>query len=164
MHDDDARRPPARGLLIFVGPAAVVGHGAAAEGVQRGLLEISIIDEDDEDLASDVDVLEIVPLTLWCRVSVAHKNQISLGEHDMCARRPGRYDDVLAGDERPGPVTDLKACRRAGGRETVERDRLGPATVLAARLEPGPCKLVRQIGDDLVLGGRGDPAALEVIG
>ena len=61
MDDHDAGGAAASALLIFVGPAAVIGHRLAAE-IAFPALEVGVVDQDDDDLPANVDVLEIVPL------------------------------------------------------------------------------------------------------
>src|SRR5690606_28899805 len=64
---DDQRRDGAAAGRFFelVGPAAIVGHRAAAEFAEAVFAlrrdEIGIVDQKDRDLALEVDALEVVP-------------------------------------------------------------------------------------------------------
>src|SRR3546814_2574563 len=53
-------------LLIFVGPAAVIGHRAAVE-LALGLLglPVGIVDEDDDRLPLHIDPGVVVPALFW---------------------------------------------------------------------------------------------------
>ena len=74
MDDQHARGAAPRGFLIFVGPAAVIGHRLAAE-IAFPALEIGVVDEHDEHLALDVVALEIVPVALGRGHAVADEDQ-----------------------------------------------------------------------------------------
>jgi len=77
VHDQDAGRALARGLLVLVGPAAVVGHCFAAE-VADAALEIRIVDQHDHDLAVQVDALEVIPLAFrsFHAITAEHQRQV----------------------------------------------------------------------------------------
>ena len=66
VDDERADRAAPRRLLELVGPAAIIGHRPAAEPagdrLARRRLEIGIVDQEDGDLAVQIDVAEIVPL------------------------------------------------------------------------------------------------------
>src|SRR5438445_473479 len=61
VDDEDSRGAAPRGLLIFVGPAAVIGHRLPAE-IAFAALEVGVVDEHDQQLALDVLTFEIVPV------------------------------------------------------------------------------------------------------
>jgi hypothetical protein len=69
--------PRAR-LPRTVGPAAIIGHRLPAEGagdrIARRSLEIGIVDQEDGDLAGQVDALEVVPLPLGRGDAVADEH------------------------------------------------------------------------------------------
>jgi hypothetical protein len=64
VDDQHACRAAALGLLELVGPAAIVGHRRAAE--ERGLIRgrWRVIHQHEEDLATHIHVLEVVPAEL----------------------------------------------------------------------------------------------------
>ncbi len=67
VNDDGARGALARGFLELVGPAPVIGHGAAAEAAIVAGFEIGIVDQDHGDLAAHVDAFVIVPVRVRAR-------------------------------------------------------------------------------------------------
>ena len=64
--------PLAGGLLVLVGPAAVVGEGLAGEEV--GIVGGRIVDDDEDDFAFDVDAGVVVPLVLGRGDAVADED------------------------------------------------------------------------------------------
>ena len=62
MDDECADSPATGGFLELVGPAAVVGEGRAGEEI--GVVGGRVADDDEDDLAADVDVGVVVPLVL----------------------------------------------------------------------------------------------------
>ncbi|VTO13307.1 Uncharacterised protein [Brevundimonas vancanneytii] len=162
MHDQHARRALTCGFLELVGPAAVIGHGLAAEGVQRRVFEVGVVDQDDDHLAAHVG-LEVVPLTLGRADAVADEDQRRVLQVDAVAGQAGRHGDFLALRQRLAPVAQLQLARDVGDGEAVQADRLGPAAVLAARREAGGRILAAQVVDDLLLGRGGDAAPLEAV-
>ena len=164
MHDDHARRPLPGRLLIFVGPAAVIGHGPAVEGVQLGLFEIGVIDQHDDDLAAHIDVLEVVPVPLRRIDAVADEDQRGVAQHHMTARQTGRDGDLLALGQRDRLAAGAQLqATEIGDTEAVEHHVLGPGPVGPARLEARSGILFAQIADGHVLRRGGDAPALEAI-
>src|SRR5690606_41918125 len=51
-----------------------LGHGLAAEGVQRRVFKVGVVDQDDDDLAAHVG-LEVVPVTLRRADAVTDEDQ-----------------------------------------------------------------------------------------
>ena len=88
VDDEDRRRALARSLLELVGPAAVVGHRVALERLRVELGRVGgigngrIVDEDEDRLALDVDVLEVVPVELGRLDAVAGEHHV--GVLDRC--------------------------------------------------------------------------------
>ena len=160
VHDQHARRPVLGGLLVLVGPAAVIGHGLAAEGVQRRLLEIGVIDQDDQDLAAQVLVLEVVPVPLGRIDAVADEDQGRVLQADMLGRTAGGNGHLAALGHRQAPVPQLQRGMDVGLDETVQDDVLGPLAVGTARLETGGRILSAQVLDDLLFSRGGDAASL----
>src|SRR5579859_8053347 len=73
MDHHKADRALAGGFLIFVGPTAVVGHGLAAEVANAGLV-IGVVDQDECDLAVEIDPLEVVPAAFRRLDAIAYEN------------------------------------------------------------------------------------------
>src|SRR4030095_8898906 len=79
---DEARgRTFLSGDLVFVGPAAVVGHGFAAENLRVELAGLRVhnrrvVDQHDHGLAPNIDALVVIPTKLRRDDAVAHKYHI----------------------------------------------------------------------------------------
>ncbi len=161
------RAAPGR-LLELVGPAAVEGHRPAAEPARdrvAGLgLEIGIVDQEDRDLAGEVDVAEIVPAPLGRGDAIADEDQgRALDRHGLRVAHRAHIDVVRRPQRgRPAAPDDLELCPLRHARAD-QRDHLGPAAILAARLEAERAELLDQVGDGpgLPLGAGG--AALELV-
>src|SRR5215212_4011034 len=96
MDHEDARGALARALLIFVGPAAVVGHCLAAK-IALAAFKVRIVDEDDHDLPAQAFAFEIVPVAFGRPYSIADEHQ-RYGVEIDCTRAIGRgtRGDLLA--------------------------------------------------------------------
>ena len=154
-----------RRLLIFVGPAAVIGHRLAAE-IAFAALEVGIVDQHDHDLAVQVDALEIVPVALGRGDAVAGEDQRSVGDADLALpvlRSTDRDLIALRQAHRPGRRLD----RDRGIADEVgleQRHILSPFAPaagdrVAARLKSRGAELLGQIidGPGLALGRRAAP-------
>ena len=168
---DEADGAAARGLLILVGPAAVVGHGLAAEvapilAVGRGLV-VGVVDQDERDLAMQIDTLEVVPIALRRLHAIAdedHGDVLHVDPGDAGLRRADGDLDALV------PGHGLAAGLGGEGDRALdvklgEGDVLGPGPadlgLVAARLQARGLELAGNVGDRLGLArGRG-AAALE---
>ena len=89
MNDEHADGAAARGLFVFVGPAAVVGEGFALEELL--VVGRRLVDDDQCDLALQVDLFAVragvvVPVVLRRVNAVAHKDD---GRIDVRGRLPG---------------------------------------------------------------------------
>ena len=73
MDDQRSERPHRGGLLELVGPAAVVGHGVAAEVVFSG----RVVHQHHQDLAREVGISEVVPAVLRRLDAVADEQQLA---------------------------------------------------------------------------------------
>src|SRR5439155_13948408 len=62
VNEERADRAFAGGLLVLVGPAAVIGEGLAAE--KFGVVGGWVADDHEDDLALDVDAGVVVPVVL----------------------------------------------------------------------------------------------------
>src|SRR4051794_16653284 len=96
VNDEHAGRAAPRGLLVLIGPATVIGHRLAAE-VSFAAFEVGIVDQQDEELAVDINALEIIPISLGRADSVADEEQRRIGERDRrLAVHRGARGDVVA--------------------------------------------------------------------
>jgi hypothetical protein len=167
---DEAHGAPARGFLVLVGPAAVVGHGLAAE-VAFSRLVVGVVDQDERDLAVQVDALEVVPVAFRRSDPVADEDDRRVLDGDVVDAGLGGADRHL--------LALLPAQRLAAGLhadrdgaldvELGQRHVLGPGPLarlqlVAAGLQARGLELVGDVGDRLGLAGRGRPAALEGVG
>jgi len=110
MHNECGDRTSPRRFFEFVGPTPVIGHRAAAKLTRYGLVragfEIGIIDEEDCNLAAQVDALEVVPISLRRRDAITD-------EHHRC------IDDC---DARNGPErlrVKVAPCKQRQSRAAV---------------------------------------------
>ena len=163
MDDQHPGRALTRHLLVFVGPAAIVGHGLAAEGVQGRFFEIGVIDQDDQHLAAQILPLEVVPIPLGRGDPIADEDQGRVLQADVLGRVAGREGDLASLGHRQGPVAQLQRRLDVGLGEAVQDHVLGPLAVRTARLEAGGGVLAAQIVDHLLLGRGGDAAPLETV-
>ena len=155
VHDQRPERPHRGRFLELVGPAAVVGHRVAAEVV----LSRRVVHQHDQDLAGEVGVPEVVPPVFRRLDAVADEEQLSGGVdlrhhplrpgHEVHPRLP-----VAAGIGR-GPHGDRRG--------THERHRLDPGAVRVAGFEPQFLERARQVGDGLLLAGRGGRPSAELV-
>ncbi len=76
MDDQHRLGAHARGLFVFVGPAAVVGERAAAEEFR--IVGGRLIGEQHQDLAFDVHALEIVPMKFGRDDAVADEDRFGV--------------------------------------------------------------------------------------
>ena len=165
VHDQGGDGAAARGLLELVGPAAVVGHGLAAELAEHGLarlgLEVGVVDQEDGDLAVQVDALEVVPAALGREDAVADEDQRRVVDGHAVHRPHGADVDRLALGERPAADAHGDGAGDVGA---DQRHRLGPGAGGAAGFELQVAEAVGEVGDGLGLAGRAGGAALEGVG
>jgi len=169
VDDQHAGRALAGGFLIFVGPAAVVGHRLAAEVAHAGF-EVRIVDQHDGDLAFEVHALEVVPFALRRLHAVAHEHQRRiLQRHGLGAVQRRAHGDLLALGEALCLAVDGEGQRRcARDIRLQQRHRLGPFALavpeVAAGLHAGCLELRDHVIDGLLLAGGGGATAFEGIG
>ena len=151
-----------RRFLIFVGPAAVIGHRPAVERPLQALgLPIGIVDEDDH-LAAHVDTGIVVPVALGRVDAVADEDDVAILEGDARLHLVGVGDHVGAVVEGERAVAAGDAQRRGRRRRLDQRHLLEPGTAIARlhRLaEP-----LGDIADRALLARRGRGAAFERVG
>ena len=164
MDDDRAGGALPGGLLIFVSPAAVIGHGLAAERTLKALgAEIGIVDQDDCRLAGHVHAFIIVPAALGRIDSVTDENELAVLEAGLDFLAVAYADPVPA-------ILELKIDTVARDRERSEiltgnldqRHLLHPAAIVS-RLQAGGGELLGQQCDGLLLAlGTGHAAIILV--
>jgi hypothetical protein len=87
---------PRRHLFILVGPAAVVGHGLAAE-VAHARFKVGIVDQHHRQFAAQVEAFEVVPLALGRIHAIADEHQRRIAEIDLFAAvHGGAHGHVVA--------------------------------------------------------------------
>ena len=159
MDDDRRGGPLTGGLLELVGPAAVVGHGAAPEQLLVAGREARVIDEDDRGLAAHVDAGVIVPARLGRDHPVPHEHQGALGQRDLRRHALGPDDHVLAVGERRFAETQLRV---GSGGDLDDWDLLCPRTAVTG-LQAEFLELADEVIDGLALPGGAGLAALELV-
>ena len=166
MDDHHAGGAAPRSFLIFVGPAAVIGHRLAAE-IALATLEIGVVDEHHHDLAAQILALEVVPAALRRLHAVADEHQRrAVDRQPLVAVSRCADGDLLALGKRHGLAAQVEADLWRGREFRLQqRHGLGPLALavdeVAARLQPRRSELLRQISDRLGLGSRRRGTALE---
>ena len=161
VDDEHGRRAQFRRLLVLVGPAAVVGHGLAAEGLRIERVGIGrvghrrVVDQHQERLALDVQALEVVPLIFRRLHAVADKDDLGVLHRDRIGDVLAEGDDLVVRLERLRAPALLHDQRRdVGGREADERHLLHPRAIGIARFGAGRLELLDQIVDRELLARR----------
>ena len=169
MDDQHSRSATPRGLLIFIGPAAVIGHRLAAE-LAFSTFEVGVVDQHDDDLAAHVDALEIVPSAFGRGHAIADEHQWGVGKRHTrrpVHRRAHRNVGALRERDR-GPIHGERQHRGADDIALEQGHRLGPLALavdkVAAGLDPRGAQLADQIIDCLLLAARGRPAPFIGVG
>jgi len=152
MDDQGADGPAADGFLVLVAPAGVVGRRLAAEfardRITRLRLEVRVVDQDDRDLALQVDALEVVPAPLGSADAVADEDQRGVGDgHPVHRTLAGRHDVGGLDQGAVNAAGRQGEARVARHDEPVERHFLGPAAVVAGGLQTQGAELADQIVD-----------------
>ena len=134
MDDDRGGCALARGFLIFVGPAAIIGHRAAVEGAgQAGRLVIGIIHQDDDGLPLHIHAGIVVPALFRGVDAIAHEDDRAVLDRNM---RLGR---AIGADHHFGAIGggDGGFAAGEGQRRDIlrgdldQRDILEPAAIIA---------------------------------
>src|SRR5215831_14092688 len=140
MDDEDACGATTRGFFVLVGPAAVVGEGLAVE--EFYVVGRRLVDDDEGDLAVEVDVLAIgagvvIPVVFGGVDAVTDEDNrrvyVGCGLAGFVFR-----NDLAAVDEIDGlPIfrDEGKLCFVFDGMDGEERDLLEEGVVVAGRLE-----------------------------
>ena len=165
MDDDCPGRPLAPGFLVFVGPAAVIGHGLAVERALKCFrAEIGVVDEDDRGLARHVEALVIVPALLGRIDAIADEDQFAIlerGLHVLAIADPDPVAGVFEID-RTALGAPNGQRRIILARDLDQRHFLYP-TAVVARFESGLLEFLDQIGNGLLLARRTRRAAFEFV-
>ena len=127
--------------LVLIGPASVIGHGGAAEQILAGW----VVDEKQQNLPTDVDVLEIVPIVFWSHRTVADENELGI-QLDL-------INDPFGVSHIVGSWLQLTRVTVPADRQDVasdwgdanKRNLLNPGSVRIPRLEPERTELSDQI-------------------
>ena len=141
MDDQRADRAVAGCFLELVGPAAIIGHGLAAELAERVFalrgFKVRVVDQEDGDLALQVHALEIVPAAFRGGDAIADKDHRRIGDGDLVLGLEGGEINLLAKGPRGGGaiLRDRQAFRLA--KAGVEQGHgLYPLAVRTTRFQP----------------------------
>ncbi len=105
MDDEDTRGAERFGLLVLVGPAAVVGHVLAVEDAAGEVP--GLVDLDEQDFAREVEALDVVPIPLGRLDEITAiddlarrlgRRVLALGPDDELVAEDGGDGDVRAAD------------------------------------------------------------------
>ena len=167
VHDDAGGGALGGGDLVLVHPAAVVGHGFAAEDLRvelagLGIEDRRIVDEHDDGLAAHVHALVVVPVVLGGDDAIADEHDVAVLLLDMFHDAGGEADEVVDVRERHRFAADGER-KRGGGRDAHERHVLNVGAVGIAGLQAHFFELADEVGDGLFLAGRRGTAALKFV-
>ena len=154
VHDEDRGRALARSLFELVGPAAVVGHRVALERLRVELGRIGrighrrIVDEDEDRLALDVHVLEVVPVEFGRFDAIAGEHHVGVLDRRAVGHVFGPRHDIV------GPLERLllRALRHRqrlglGAGDADERNLLHVGAVRISRLQVQLLELILDVFD-----------------
>ncbi len=161
QHADRAARGEAAELVVHVGV-----HRVRRRREEVGPVAERRREQDDRDLAAEIDLREVVPAVLGRRHAVADEDE--RGRHvDVARPQVGPEHELLERDERlvraPGTGHDERGPRRVDGR-AAQRHLLEPAAVRSRRLESGSLQLGRHVTlGELVAASPREPALEPVV-
>ena len=156
-----AAAPQAGRFFVFVGPAAVVGQGFAAE--EGGIVGRRLVGEQDQNLALDVDTLEVVPLKFRRDDAVAHEDGLRVELH-VGLLAFGDADVIVEPPEGDRFSAGLRG--QGGGRLRLRADHghsLKIGSVIAGRVGSGDGELRGDVFGGQVATAGSDAAALQQI-
>jgi hypothetical protein len=167
VDDQRAEGSAAGGLFVLVRPARVVGRRLAAElaghGIGGGRLEVRVVDQEDGDLALQVDALEVVPAAFGRGDAVAHEDQRGVLDLDAGDRPLRAHHEVRRLGELAGLAAGGQAELRVGLHlEAHQLHGLGPAAVVAGRVQAERFELAGDVLDRARLAGAAGRAAREL--
>ena len=148
MDDEHGRSAVPRGLLVFICPATVVGHGLAVKHLRVAGRIARIVHQHHHGLAPGIQTGVVVPLEFRGDDPVANEHERTVSERHRLLG-PRRVDhDVLAIGERERRATAADRQHRAGvGGDLNQRHVLQEAAVIGR-----PQAVALELGDD-VAGG-----------
>ena len=129
MDQQDPGGALAQRFLVLVDPAAVIREGLAGKTVCFGNGRLRIVDHHDDELALQIDALEIVPVFFGGADAVAGKHDGRVERHFLLAIRRAK-DDVLAEGGRQGLAARVERhCARWQGLAADDGQRLAVAAI-----------------------------------
>ncbi len=160
--DDQHRRGALpRGFLIFVRPAAVIGHRAAVEFALGFLgLPVGIVDEDDDGLPLHIEPGIVVPALFGGVDAVTDEDDVAVLDRGLRLHAIAECDIVLRilrGDRRLAAGEAQRGCVLRG--DLDQRHVLRPLAVVPG-LQPRFLIFLDDIGDGLFLARGAGRAAL----
>ena len=84
VHDNCSSCMLTCGFFIFVGPAAIVGHGLAFEEVRILRCKAGIVDENDHGLAGEILISVVVPVIFRGDCAIANKDDVARIDGQFC--------------------------------------------------------------------------------
>ncbi len=164
VNDQGGSGALARRFLVFVGPAAVIGHRLAGEQGRIPGLIAGIVDQDDHRLAAHVEPLVVVPAVFRRDNAVADKDHVALRDLLVFADPLGPHHHVLGiiENQRLGIAARNGELRVRVGGDRDQRDGLRPLAVVARR-QPEFGELFGQMGNRLGFAFRCRAAAAEFV-
>ena len=166
MNHDRRGGAQRRGDLVFVSPAAVVGHRLAAEHLRVQLailLHRRVIDQHHDGLALDVDAGVVVPVIFRGLHAVAHEHHGAVLDADLGLVVGGHGHCIVREIQRQALLADLDMAPR-GATDARQRHGLQIAAVRIARLQAQRLELLLQVRHGLATAGGARHAALVFVG
>ena len=169
MHNEGGGGAFLGGDLVLVGPATVVGHGAAFE---HRIVEFRrvprvghrrVVDKHHDSLAAHINSFEIVPAVLRSHDSIADEHQLRVRHLDF-GNEPFGPDNSLAANREIDafPADDIRQTHVAG-RHSHQGHRRNERSVGIARFESHALELINQVTDGELLAFGSRRAAFELV-
>ena len=160
MNDQRPRGAQFRGDLVLVHPAAIIGHRRPAEDV----IERRVVDQEQEDLAAEIRIAEIIPVVLRRASAVTHEDELGAVDGHGVDHVLGCGHVVGGGFQgaRLGAVGNHQVLRRERA-DPHQRHILHPGAVRITRRQSDGTELLDEIVHRQFLTRRSGCAALEFV-
>ena len=147
VHNDRRGRTFLRGDLVFVSPAAVIGHPASFEHLFIQCIRIywignrRIVNKHQDRFAAHIDILEIVPLIFRCDDAIANEDNVTGRHSDVLSDVTGP-DHAILRQENLQRFAIHRNCRRWLARDAHQRHLLQVSAVRVAGLQADAFELL----------------------